>query len=463
MKPLLVVAGAGSTGRLLIERLLSRWRVVVIEPDQAALDRLGPLEDPGLRTLCGDASSALVLNEAGLKEAFGIVAVTGRDDVNLEVCRLAGERFSIRNRFSVVHQTARVEEFEREGIVTVSRPHGIALALESRLVSGKRAPSDVGIGRGEIYEVTILPQSPVVGRSLSSLRPVSWLVAAIYRDSQMVVPHGNTVIEANDRVLLVGDPAVLPSIADYMHAGTAQFPLQFGSRIVVLGNERSCLDEARYLQEQSGALGLRVLLGPGHPALPEEESVALGEAWESRLAEILDMHDSGVLVMAPPPIGWRDRVGWGNRRFLQLLERTREPVLIARGSYPFKKLLLAVTQGEGSRMAAELALSMARSLGARLTAVVALPPVIVSGEDDNKRLRQKLDQTAGLGPMYGLAVTTEELNGNPVHALLEKAREFDLLVVAHRVGRSFSLTHPDVSRHLLLRAPKSVMVLPYGR
>lgn len=462
MKPLLVIAGAGSTGRLIAERLLSRWRIVVVDVDQPALDRLESSE--GIRRVCGDATSALVLKEAELAQAFGILAVTGRDDVNLEVCRLARERFDTRNRYAVVHQTIRVEEFESDGVVTVSRPHAMALAIESRLLSGKRTPTDVGIGRGEIYEVTILAHSPVVGRPLSSLRPVSWVVAAIYRAGQLVVPHGNTVLEGEDRVLLVGDPSVLPSIADFMHSGTSQFPLQYGSRVVALENGKSCLEEARYLQQESGALGLRVLLPPGvSPPPGEEEQVALEPGWEVRLDAILEEQDSGVLVLPAPGVTWRDRLGLGNRRFVNLIERYQEPVLIGRGSFPFKKILLAVTGGEGSSRAAEVALSLTRSVGARLTAVVAVPPVIVSGEGANKRLRDKLDQVAGLGPMYGLAVKTLELQGNPVHAVLNKVQEFDLLVVSHRVNRAFSLTYPDVSRHLLLRSSKSVLVLPHGR
>lgn len=460
MKPLLVVVGAGSTGRLIVERLLGRWRVSVIDLDPSALDRLQGILDPGLRSYCGDGCSALLLNEAGLREAFGVLAVTGRDDVNLEVCRVAAQRFESRNRFAVVHQANRVEEFEGDGVVTVSRSHAMALAVESKLLSGKRAPTDVGIGRGEIYEVTILAHSPVVGKSLSSLHPVSWVVAAIYRNQQLVVPHGNTVIEAEDRVLLAGDPAVLPSIADFMHSGTSQFPLQYGSRVVALENGRSCLDEARYLHSESGALGLRVLLTPGSPEPPEVDCVPFDDP--SRLAAVLDEQDSGVLVLPAPGLTWRDRVGFGSGGFLQLLEQTREPVLLGRGTFPYRRILLAVHDGEGTRMAAELALSLARSLQAQLTAVVAMPPVIVAGESSNRRLRQKLEQVAGLGPMYGLAVKTLELPGNPVHAVLQKARDFDLLVLSHRAGRRFSLTHPDVSRHLLLRAPCSVMVLPRG-
>jgi hypothetical protein len=470
MKPLLLVAGAGSTGRLLIQRLMPRWRTVVIDSDAKALERLGEAH-PDLTLVCGDATSSLVLRQAGLEQAYALLAVTGCDDVNLEVCRLASQLFGIKTRLAIVHQPSRTEEFEQEGVGALSRAHAMALAVESRLVSGKRTASDVGIGRGEIYDVTVLATSPAVGRSLSSLRPVSWLVAAIYRKEQLVVPHGKTLIEQGDRVLLVGDPAILPSIADYMHSGTSRFPLQFGSRVVFLqpgpGDPGSAWAECLYLLEQGGALGLRVLLAPeadwrpNLSGLEDAGAVTLEGDWEANLTEILDQQDSGVLVMAPPVVSWKDQVGFGNRRFLQFLDRTREPVLIARGSFPYSHILLGVSDAGPSQRAAELALDLSRSLGARLKAVVSVPPAIVAGEEGNRRLREALSMIASMGPIYGLAVETAELTGNPVHSLLEESLQHNLLVLSHRVRQRFSFTQPDVSRHLLLRSPVSVMVLPH--
>ncbi len=69
---------------------------------------------------------------------------------------------------------------------------------------------------------------------------------------------------------------------------------------------------------------------------------------------------------------------------------------------------------------------------------------------------------AAIYPIYGLAVETAELQGNPVHSILEAALEKNLLVLKHRVKQGFSFTQPDISRHLLLRATVSVMVLPHG-
>jgi len=50
------------------------------------------------------------------------------------------------------------------------------------------------------------------------------------------VPHGDTVIQKGDRVVVIGDPAILPSIATHIGSGESEFPRHYGSNIVALGN-----------------------------------------------------------------------------------------------------------------------------------------------------------------------------------------------------------------------------------
>ncbi|MEW6281785.1 MAG: universal stress protein, partial [Candidatus Eremiobacterota bacterium] len=261
------------------------------------------------------------------------------------------------------------------------------------------------------------------------------------------------------------------SIADYFHSGSSRFPLQFGSRIVYLPFDCDSPDsgwsECRYLLEQTGVRGVTVLRPPGCSWGPAVAGLAdanvaelQGPEWQVGLDARLDEADSAVLVMPAPRVSRWVPLGLGNATFVRLLESTAEPVLVARGTIPYRRILLSASEGPGSRRAAELALDLARNFKAHLTAVVTLPPVIVTGEDYNRRLRQALGQVSNLGPLYGVNVSARELPGNPVRAVLHECREHDLLVLSHRCRRRFSLTQPDVSRYLLLLAPCSVMVLP---
>ncbi len=81
-----------------------------------------------------------------------------------------------------------------------------------------------------------MPNSSVIGKPLSVLSPNRWLVAAVYRENTLVVPHGETRFERGDRILLVGDPSILPSIARFLSTGHSEFPLSYGSGIGVVAS-----------------------------------------------------------------------------------------------------------------------------------------------------------------------------------------------------------------------------------
>ncbi|MGE0491638.1 MAG: NAD-binding protein [Vulcanimicrobiota bacterium] len=468
MKPILVICGAGQTGAVLAERAISHWRVTMID--------IEPNRGEGLPDEVifhpGDATSSLVLKKAEVDKAHFVVAATGDDEVNFEVCRMVRDRFEVANCLALVHQVGRRAQFEAIGARVVSRPRSVASIVESQLDAGRRTTSDIGLGQGEIYEVTVQPHSPVVGKSLAVLRPQSWILGAIYRKDRLVVPHGQTQIEAGDRCLLIGHPEILPGIADYFQRGTSEFPLQFGTTFGVLADSSGVpWEEVAWLVEHSAAREGRLLVpkelpGQWGASLADkagfhEKVYPLDGRWPTNFQEVEEEIDNACLVVPAPEVDWRDRFGFGNRALMDILDETSEPVLIARGSHPYKRILLAVSPGAGTSRAAELAVDVTRKFSAQLTAVGVCPADIVGGEDFRQEVQEYLSQVRSIANLYNQEVKVQLVDGNPVHQLTSLAEEFDLLVVAHRRRRQFTLTRIDVSRHLMLRSPCSVMVLPF--
>ncbi len=70
----------------------------------------------------------------------------------------------------------------------------------------------VGMGKGEIIEFLVLPGSPAIDMTLTELQTDAWRVAAIYRQGQLVIPTRKTDIAGEARLLIVGDPGLLPSV-----------------------------------------------------------------------------------------------------------------------------------------------------------------------------------------------------------------------------------------------------------
>lgn len=470
MKPRIVIAGAGPTGLALAARATGQWKPIVIDTSAEQLALAARITD--VRIEQGDATSVLVLKRAEVKGAGNAVAVTGDDEVNLEFCRLMKEQFGVGNLVALVQNAQVAERMQEIGVVTVSRPDSVAAILESSLDRGRRTASNVGLGRGEICQVTVTSHSPVIGKSLSTIRPQSWLLGAIYRNNQLVVPHGNTAIEAGDKCLLVGDPTVLEGIADYFQRGTSEFPLQFGTQYCLVQSEDMQLpdlDECQWLLDHTEVKGVTSF----HrcEAVPEAISERFGEEVLSRqlpggalgiLTRQTDDVDCALLVWPSLHPSWRDHWRLKDGNFFATLERATDPVLVSRGSHPYKRILVAISPSAGSQRAAELAVDIARKFEAELTAVAVQPPDFVVGAEYKEKLRAALDAVKAKAQLYSRQLKTQLVEGNPVTQVVDLSRDFDLLVIAHRKGRRFSLTRTDVSRHQIMRAACSVMILPYG-
>ena len=113
-----LIAGAGKVTREILRRLGETWQVTLVD---ITPDRLLHLEKDFpqvVKTVLGDASSSLVLREAGLTESHFVVAATNRDDVNLEVCRQARER-GPENIVAMVNDSSNLPAFEDLGIRVV--------------------------------------------------------------------------------------------------------------------------------------------------------------------------------------------------------------------------------------------------------------------------------------------------------------------------------------------------------
>ena len=471
MKPILIVAGGGPSGRAIAERCSNRWRVTVVDLEQ---DNLDLLSSEDIAKISGDCTSTLVLKQTAIENANAAVAATGSDEVNFEFCRLAREIYKVKNVVALVNEVEEADRFQSRDFVAITRPSSAAAIVEVQLDPGRRTTTDIGLGLGEIMEVTVQTHSPVIGKTLAILRPKSWLLAAIYREGKLVVPHGTTEIEENDRCLLTGDPSILSGIADYFQRGSSEFPLQFGTRYAALSStDPNVLAEARYMLEHTNATGIRVLSKQGPkpttlevPAGEDAEDVSFYELqadWPDNLEEVGDELDLAAHFVEPQALSWLQKFGLSRFPVFRVLEKTSEPVIISRGTYPYTKILLAVSPGSASVRVAELAVDVARKLGAKLTVAVACPAELVTGSAFREEAEEALERCLGLASLYGLGTSTEILEGNEVNQICRRAQDFDLLIIGHRRGRRFTMLKPDVSLLIAARSPISTMVLPYQR
>jgi len=90
---------------------------------------------------------------------------------------------------------------------------------------------NVGIGEGEIMEVMVPFGSSFVYRHIGVIEQKNWRIVAIYRNRKLVMPSRRRMIQPNDLLVLVGEPAVLKSVYRAIKRELGQFPEPFGSNL----------------------------------------------------------------------------------------------------------------------------------------------------------------------------------------------------------------------------------------
>lgn len=102
---------------------------------------------------------------------------------------------------------------------------------------------NIGLGIGEVMEVSVPVGSSYVYRHLASIEQSKWRIAAIYRANTFILPRPTLMILPNDLLLTIGDPKVLQSVFKSVKKELGQFPSPFGSSIYCLVDMLSMNDQ----------------------------------------------------------------------------------------------------------------------------------------------------------------------------------------------------------------------------
>lgn len=203
------IAGAGNVGQFIAADLAAAGHEVLLiekDPDLVARGRASVAVDWRV----GDACEVATLQDAGLAETDVVVAATGDDEDNLVVSLLAKQEFAVPRVVARVNHPKNAWLFnESYGVdVSVSTPHLLTALVEEAVSVGSlvRLLQFEG-GEARLVEVTLADNSPAAGRTVAELDvPRDATVVAVVRSGHVVVPRGDTVVEAGDEVLALVTP-----------------------------------------------------------------------------------------------------------------------------------------------------------------------------------------------------------------------------------------------------------------
>ncbi len=220
-----IVIGAGVVGYD-IAKLLSQadHDVVVIDVDAEALALVSDKLD--VMTVVGNGTSTAVLENAGIRDARILVAVTAIDEVNIISCML-GDRLGVdttiaRVRSDELTSTETVLDSKDFGIDLIIHPEESAAAEVVRLIRRASATDVLMLAEDRLHLVGLRldADSPVIGHSLQDLvreRPdLKFRVMAISRGIRTILPGGDERLRKNDQVFILARPKSIPPVLEML-------------------------------------------------------------------------------------------------------------------------------------------------------------------------------------------------------------------------------------------------------
>lgn len=110
---------------------------------------------------------------------------------------------------------------------------------------------NIGLGMGEIMEILVPFGSSYVYRHINTIRQKNWRITAIYRNNSMMMARPDSMIQPNDRLLVVGEPPVLKSVFKAIKRQLGQFPAPYGKNLYLYVdmNNSSTIDVRKLVQK----------------------------------------------------------------------------------------------------------------------------------------------------------------------------------------------------------------------
>jgi len=210
----IVIIGAGEVGAYLAQYLVAEHHnVTLIDTDPEKIERISDHLD--LKVLIGSGTSINALREAEADKADLLLAMTNSPEANL-LAAYSSKRLGTAStiaRISSDDHAASSAGFYRQhlGIDLVINPSLLTAAEATAVIqagcgSGIR---EFGFGRIHFRPFEVYPDSPFTTRPISELHLPGAMIAAMVRDGEVLVPRGDDVIQAHDRLVVICKPEAI--------------------------------------------------------------------------------------------------------------------------------------------------------------------------------------------------------------------------------------------------------------
>ena len=175
----------------------------LIERDKERCEKIAE-KLPHTLVINGDGTNIDLLKSEGIETIDGFVAVTGFDEDNLLVALLA-KHLGTKKVIAKVDRTNYIPILEKIGVDAVVNPRMTTASAILRFIRKGKIISLTLLkeGEAEVIELIVSPHSKIINKPLKKANlPRNSIIGAIVRQDKVIIPHGNDIIQPEDKIII---------------------------------------------------------------------------------------------------------------------------------------------------------------------------------------------------------------------------------------------------------------------
>jgi trk system potassium uptake protein len=224
-----LIGGAGRMGLRLAQNLLDMQHTVAIVDTDSLVCQYAR-EKVGVMTFEGSAVSTTVLEEAGIRKADAVVATMSNDAMNLALVTLC-KRYGVPQIVVRMSDRDFLEPYRIAGASHIISTLDLAVTTMTNAIEFPEVESMMHFEQGQV-EVLKLPVPTdcyIAGRTVADIAqdpkfPGGSLIIGYqcHACAALVIPNGNTVLDAGSTILVVTQPELVRQMIDFMGICTSR-------------------------------------------------------------------------------------------------------------------------------------------------------------------------------------------------------------------------------------------------
>ncbi len=202
----IMIAGGGNIGGRLAEVLENQYRIKLIDHNAKRCEQLSEKLNSTI-VLNGDCCDTELLINENIENVDVFCAVTNDDEDNIIAC-LQAKRLGAKQVLALITRTAYVDLIEGGTInIAISPQQATVGSILTHIRRGDVVKVH-SLRRGAAEAIEAIAHgdrktSKVVGRKLAHIRlPKGTIIGAIVRNSEVIIPREDTVIQSDDHIVL---------------------------------------------------------------------------------------------------------------------------------------------------------------------------------------------------------------------------------------------------------------------